>query len=288
MKQRIAHPSYNFVQVSAMSTKKNQLQSWIGLYAIVLCPVLLYTIIVFAMAIFHGYYYTAIIISLYITIILYGLAAYTYYSINYTFNPARQLIVFPKIGLRKPYWTWLIYYVLEMQTLMFVICKVLSFVLFKGILWMFADVGLDIRVYLIALLAAILSHSMLIAALLRFEKSNLRFTNSLPVSNSKKTLYTLLSLVTLFLPELLLYSFTANFSAGFILSGIFFATAGLLTMFMILYLLDDNMENYLKFLFIFAILSMFSILSHQFLIFSLLILIGSLIYHRYLYDHSKL
>jgi len=285
--QKLSALDYTFVNISCSAKKKTQLKNWLGLYCILLFPALLFAVLILITSLYYHYYWSAIIISSCVILLLGGLTLYTFRKVNYGFKPFQSLSA-NWLTVKKPYWTWTIHYVLKKQILMFVICKVLSFIVFTGIIWMFADSGNDIRVYLIALLASVIAHSTLIAAVLRFERSSLAFLNSLPIGQCAKLLNNILFLVLLFAPEFILYSIKASLSVIGAASAFLFSIVTLLTLRMSLYILGDNMDSYLKFIFCFFLAGMFAILTNQYLILSLILLICNMAYHSYLFYRSKL
>lgn len=285
--QKLAAPTYTFINISCSAEKKDQMKNWLGLYCIILFPPLFITLLVLLTGLYYGYYWCVVVLCIYVAILLRGLVQYTFRKVNYAFKPSLQFSI-SSIDIRKPYWTWSIHYVLNKQALMFIICKVLSFILFTGIIWMFADSGQDIRIYLIALLAAIIAHSTMIAACWRFEKSSLGFLKSLPVSCWSRLSNTILSLLILFIPELIIFMSKAPLSLYSTAIAVMFSISGLLTLKMALYLLGDHMESYLKFIFIFFLITIFAILTQQFIALSLLLISCNSCYYRYLFYKSKL
>jgi hypothetical protein len=284
---KLSTPVYSFVQNSCAAKKKDQLTSWMGLYLTLLFPPLFITLSIVVTAIVYHYYMNALIMSIVIILIVWSLIKATFRKINYGFRPSANFLRL-KISLKKPRWTWSFHYVLKKQALMLIICKILSFVFFTGITWMFADSGDDIRIYLIAVLAAIIAHSTLIAAVWNFEKSLLSFQNSLPVNLWKRLFHTLLFLFILFSPELILYISKAPYSILSLTGILLFSMSALLTLKTALDIVGDNMEQYLKFIFIFFLTVIFAILSRQFLPLSLLLIVLSISYHRYRFYKSML
>ena len=285
--QKLSTNVYSFVKVSCGEKKRNQFKSWLGLYSILLFPPLFFALLVCVTGLYYQYYWSVFSITVYVILLLWGLSRYTFRQVNYTFKPAKHIFI-PWPTVKKPFWTWSIHYVLKKQPLMLIICKVVSFMVFSGIIWIFADSINDIRVYLIALLGATISHSVLLATVLRFERSSLSFLNSLPLSNWNRLLNTLLFVIILFVPEFILFGTKAPLSIYTAGTVFLYSVASLITLKMSLYFLKDNMDKYLKFIFFFFLVSMLSILNNQFLILIVVLLICNSIYHRYLFYKNKL
>lgn len=153
---------------------------------------------------------------------------------------------------------------------------------------MFADAALDLRGYMIALLSVIITHSVLISTVLKFEKYQMAFQMSFPVSIRTRFFQCAFFYLLLLLPELLLYIDLTDYSIFSASAGILFCISGLLTLRMSLYFFENEMELNIGFVFCYAILVMLAILYNQFFAFSLLQLAISMIYFTSLFYKSKL
>lgn len=288
VRQKMQLPQYQFVHLSCIAAKDKQLLSWMGLYALLCAPVLLYIGLIICVALTHSFYWSILAICCYSLILLSITSLFSYRSVNYRYVSRRILIKLRLPSFKKPFWLWPVYYLFSRQTVMLLVCKVLSFLLFRGILWAFADVETDIRAYLIAMLASVLTHATLIATVVNHEQKNLSFLNSLPLSAAARLKQLLIFFVLLFIPELIMYIYVAAFNTYIILSGILFCLASLTTLRMLLYFLADDMDRYLKCIMIFFAAAMLAIIFSQFILFSLILLICSILYYRYLFYHSSL
>jgi len=285
--QKVSVATYSFVMLSCAAKPKDQMRNWLGLYCILLLPFLLFTLSLLITSIYYHYFWCLLTLTISSTVLFSGLVLYTFKKLNCGFKQSITLSV-PRLAVKKPYWTWSIFYILEQQTLMLIICKILSFVVFTGTLWLFSDSGNDIRVYLIAMLAAIVAHSILLAAVWRFVKSSLIFLNSLPISGWSRLLSLILFLLILFCPELIVYSIRTSFSPYSMVTGILFALSSLLSLYLAIYLLGDHGDRYLKFVCLFFLTAIFTILSRQYLALSLLLITLNLGYHYHLFYKNKL
>jgi hypothetical protein len=288
IKQKMALPSYQFIAASNAAKRGVQLRGWLGLYLVLCSPVLIYTALVICIGIVYGYYWTALAACLYNIALFCGLAAWSYHYANYGFINHKKWIQLSLPKVNKPFWTWPFYYLLKEQTIMLMACKILSLLLFRGIIWMFADAGQDIRIYLIAILSAILAHSILIATVLKFERSQLSFVSSFPLGSWSRLLQTTIFFLLLFLPELLIYTHMVHYSPSAVISGIVFCIACLFALRMSLYYSGDDMDFYLRFIFCFFILTMLAILFYQFIVYSLFLFMAAAGYHHYLFYKNRL
>jgi hypothetical protein len=281
-------PVYNFVKASTAAPKKAQLQNWFVLYMVLHSPLAVFSLFVIGIGLYKHFYLSAAALTGFMILIFSTLSIITFRNVNYTFKPAKKLLVLPEIAIKKPYWTWPLYYILKEQTLTFIVCKILSFFLFRGIIWMFADNGNDIRIYLLSLLAATISHGILISTTLRFEKTKGNFVNSLPVNYWYRLISLFSFLLVLMIPELCLYSSLSGPTIFNTLLGILFSAGILLTLRMLLYLVNDDAERYLKHIFILLISAVMAIIAGLYFAFSLLLLAWGISYHRYLYQNNRL
>jgi len=288
IRQQLRQDIYQFIYLSNAAQRKKQMISWLGLYVVVCMPMLIYAVMLFITATLQGNYITILALCIYVSGLLYLMARLTYQRINYQFTSIKIPFNIELPNIRKPYWTWSIYYLLKEQTMMMLMCKLLSLVLFKGIIWAFEGDVPDVRVYMIAILAAILSHTTLIATVLRYEKVNLSFVNSLPITGWIRLAQTVIFFALLLLPEFVLYSVVSGLNPYIIITGIVFGISGLLLLRISLYFLKDDMDRYLKFIFSFFVIAMTAIIFGQFLLFSLLMLTFVTAYHYYLFNRNML
>ncbi|MGY0038234.1 hypothetical protein [Pedobacter sp. NJ-S-72] len=281
---------YNFVKTSTAAVKKIQLLNWLVLYLFLNSPLVIFGVFVIVTGMYGHFYLSAAALTGFIILIFSGLSIFTFRAVNYTFKPARKLITLPQISVskKKPYWTWPLHYILKEQPLTLIVCKILSFFLFKGIIWMFADNGNDVRIYLLSLMAATISHCILISIVLRFERSKANFINSLPVNYSYKLISLFGFLLALLIPELIFYSIVSGFSTFNTILGILLCAGILLTLRMSLYLVNDDAERYLKYIFILLVGSIMAIIARLYFPFSISLIASGVIYHRYLYKKNRL
>lgn len=288
VRKLIHTPTYNFVKTSSAAPKHIQLQNWFLLYLSLHSPIILFSLYVIITGLYEQFIISAAALSGFIIITCSTLSIFTFKAVNYTFKPTKRLIKLPEIPFKKPYWTWPLYYILKEQTLALITCKILSFLLFKGIIWMFADHDNDIRIYLLSLMAATISHCILISIALRFERSYSNFTNSLPLNYGYR-LFSLLSFIfTLLIPELFFYSRLSGFTIINTLWGVLLSSGILLTLRMLLYFVDDDAERYLKYIFILLISFTMLIIAGLYIPIILLMLAWGITYHRYLYKKNRI
>lgn len=287
--KELALDTYRFIKVSAGATEKNQHLCWAGLYFVLFLPVLLYMAILVVVALSNHNYLNAFIILLFSGMIVSGATFYTYRRIIHSFSSRTKIRLISLANFQKPYWAWPLLYVWRRETLMFIICKVLSFVLFKGILWMFTHLGNDVRIAQIGLLAAIISHSMLITMLIRHEASNLAFTRSLPINRINELAKNILVLSVLFLPELILYTFTVHAKFADSLSGIAISLPSLFLMQVLQYRSrTEGQINVILLFSMFICLAMLIIAKHALLFnFFQAIVSGTVFYHQFYKTNLK-
>lgn len=288
VKKQLKLESHRFVFLLGTTEREIQFKLWLKLYAVLFLPVLLYAIPLIYTGMVYAYYGSVCAILICILTLWFAVSGYMFRIINYSHVPAKVYLKTSLPRWNKPYWTWPFYYLMKEQTLMLLGSKVLSFTLFNAIMWVFADVACDIRVALIGILAAVLSHSMLIHALLKNELDRLSFTRSLPVSLGSRMGHRILVLLLLFLPEVLFYVHRTGYQPVHIGYGIWFGLSGLMGLQLMLYWVKLDQDQYLKCLLGFFFVSMFIVLAHQYLIYSLLILLGYLWYFSSFYYKKDL
>jgi hypothetical protein len=288
IKQKLALAEYNFINELGSLDKNPQLKLWLALYCVILLPIITYVLALIGISIYNSLFLSLILILAVFAVLAMGLSFLSYRSVTLSFLKEERHQIISHIKVKKPFFTWPLFYLLNEQPLMLLMCKALSLFFFKCMLWMFADVGHDTRVLLVALLASILCHAMLIFTLLKFEIASLNFSKSLPISIYKRLLGWLLIFSIILLPEWTFFIISSEQDVYAIINGFVFGLAGLLFLLTVLYFVKLDMEIYLRWLLFFFFISMWSILAHYYLLFSLVLLGSSALYYLMNFDKIDL
>lgn len=288
IKQKLALSKYNFIKETAALEKNRQLKLWLRLYFIILLPIIIYVFLLIGLSINYYFFISIICILIVFSTLILSLSWLTYQSVTMSFLINKKKPVGFGIKFKKPFVSWPLFHLFNEQPLMLLMCKVLSFVFFKAMLWMFADVGYDIRILLVALLASVLCHAVLVFTLLKFETEYLNFSKSLQLSTYKRILNWLLVFAIILIPEWIFLISAAHFDLYVILNGLLFSLAGLFFLLALLYTVRLDMENYLKWLLFFFFIAMWSILAHYYLLFSLVLLSSCILYYLYMFNKTDL
>ncbi|RZK58160.1 MAG: hypothetical protein EOO91_08825 [Pedobacter sp.] len=269
VKQKLSQEDYSFAKEITSISKKRQVVLWIKVYSFLLVPVLCYAGLVVITSIFNQYYFSFFTSILMLCLIMMSLATYTYRFSNFNFIVSKPWLNFPQLKINKPFWSWPIWYLLSEQRVMLLICKIVSFLFFKAILLVFADIPNDIRVYLTALLAVVLSHAVLILNLTKFDAFYNAFANNLPVHAIRRLIYWVLVFGLLLTPELILLVFSTGITPLQFVNCVLFCLGSMLILQTLVYLLKANTDKYLQYLLFFFFVSMFAILGGYYLPFSI-------------------
>ncbi|WP_316841866.1 hypothetical protein [Pedobacter gandavensis] len=288
IRKQLKLAQYRFVFLLAATKKQQQFNLWLKVYVLLFLPILGYIIPMIYVGLVEGYYIGVLATISFTLIILSAVSAYMFRIINYSHVPVKVYFSFPCPQLKKPYWTWPLYYLSTEQTLMLFLSKVLSFSLFNVVMWMFSDVSNDLRVALIGILAAVLSHSMVIQVMLKQETDQLSFSRSLPINLRTRIAHTLLVFLLIFLPEICFYGYRTQGEIQPFLVGVLFGIAGLMTLRMVLYWIKLDLDRYFKWLLAYFFISMFVILSGYALAYSLIMLSTYLLYFFFFYYRTDL
>lgn len=288
IKQKLALAQYNFINEVGTLEKNRQLKLWLALYSVILLPILIYVFALIGLSVYHQFFISLICILIVFSSLVFGLSFLSFKSVTLGFLKQDRQQSNSYIKIKRPFFSWPLYYLLNDQSLMLLICKVLSLFFFKSILWMFADAGSDTRALLVALLASVLCHSVLVFTLLKFEVTYLNFSKSLPISTFKRLLSWLLTFTIILFPEWIILMISSEYNFYSISNGFLFGVSGLLFLLTLLYIVKFNMDIYLRWLLIFFFISMWSILTHYYLIFSLVLLGGCALYYVINFDKTDL
>ncbi|WP_316843678.1 hypothetical protein [Pedobacter psychrodurus] len=288
IEQKLSLAKYFFIKESAALEKNLQLKLWIRLYFILLFPIVVYVFLLIALSLNYHFFISIIGILTVFSVLILGLSWITYQSITFGFLKQEKQSVNFGVKVKKPFFSWPLFHLAKEQPLMLFMCKLLSFVFFKGMMWMFADIGYDVRIILVALLASILCHAVLVFTLLKFETDYLSFSKSLHISVYKRIFNWLLVLAIVFIPEWILLISVAQFELFSIVNGFMFGLTGLFFLLTLLYMVRLNMDNYLKWLLFFFFITMWSILANHYLLFSVVLLGICILYYVLMFYKTDL
>jgi len=288
IKQKLALQQYNFIKEIGGVDRNSQFKIWLVFYSVILMPIIIYVCALIGFSIYNHLFVSLICILIVFTVLATGLSFLTYQSVTFGFLKEERNKIEICIQVKRPFFTWPLFYSLSDQPLMLLMCKVLSLMFFKGILLMFADVGHDTRVLLVALLASVLCHAVLVLTLLRFELAYLNFSRSLPISLYKKLLGWLLMFTIILSPEWIFLIISSKFDVYSIINGFVFGLAGMLFLLTLLYIVKLKMGTYLRWMLIFFFVSMWSILGHYYLLSSLIVLASCALYYLMYFDSIDL
>lgn len=278
VKLKLKLDEYSFTNTLSSLRKEKQLKAWLRLYAFLLLPILIYSMFVLVTAIKHNYYYSALASIFAMFVLLGSLTFQTYRLTNFAFVVTKKWLVSPTLVLNKPFWSWPIFYLLTEQRLVLVVCKVVSIFFFKAVLWIFADVGNDVRVFLTATLAMVLSHATLVLHLVKFDAVYAGFAKQLPIGSLRRFFQWFLVFFILLLPEFLLMFTNREIKILDATACFAFSMAMMLFLQSLVYALKANMDKYMRLLLFFFFITMLAILAGYFVVFTIAIFILSIVF----------
>ncbi|RYZ19509.1 MAG: hypothetical protein EOP49_48350, partial [Sphingobacteriales bacterium] len=245
LRGRLDLPVYSFIYASAGAEKKRQVKSWLRVYAVLLAPILIYALAVLTTTVYYAQITPLLTLIITLSVTFAGLLYFTFQKINASFRPARTILPDLLPRLSKPQWTWSFLNLLKKEPVMLFGCKILSFFIFRGILWVFEDVEAKTPVLFIALLGAVVTHTVLIATIQQYD-SRLDFQKALPISWQRRFLQLTMLLLFIFLPELIFFAVSATFDLELIATGTLFCLASALVFYLGHYFFKDG-DGYMKF-----------------------------------------
>lgn len=275
--QKLDLPAHSFITSITKIKRNHQLLVWLKVYVFMLSPILLYSILILVVSLRNHYFFSFFATLIGLITLLVSLAFLTFRSTNYTINPKKNLFPRQLITVKKPFWAWPLFYLLNEQPLMFFACKLVSLFAFKSILWVFADVGDDIRVFLTAMLAVVLSHAVVVLNWVKFDATYLSFVRSLRITTFKRLGYWLMISLILLIPEFGLVAWLTHFNVLEIGLAVVFGMATLFSLITLVYLLKADMDRYIKYLLFFFFITMLAILAGFSLLFSVSLLLLSML-----------
>jgi hypothetical protein len=288
VKKKLIAEDYRFLTSLTTISKKKQHNTWTKLYGFLLLPILIYAVLILINALRIGAYFTLFFTIFGLPGMLAVLGRATFRISNFTFIGSKTWINMPQTSIKRPFWSWPIFYLINEQRVMVLIVKVVSVFFFKAVLFMFADVGNDVRVYQTAILAVVLSHAILVFNLIKFHATYLAFTKALPIVVFKTLRNSFVAYFLILLPEFILLAWLMDFSVLNLASCILFGVAMMMAIQLIVYMINANMERYLQYLLFFFFVSMMSILAGYAIVFSLMMLTIATLYFLWRYPRTDL
>ena len=235
-------------------SRKKQFISWFSTQFVILLPIIAYGIMAVFVAVGYGYYLSATTIIFYLLLLNAGSTLLFIRLVNRLVDGSKQSI-FLKIGRKwpKPFFSLFIYNLFDKMKVAYIITKVLSWLIVTGVFLLFADVRSDLRVAVIAMLAIITAHALLIYNQRVFEEKYLSFSRNLPYSTGTRFLNYLKTYLVLLVPEAVwLFSrFNPAIAVELLLAGLSIA----MLFHCLLYRIGINMDRYLQWiLFLFVVI----------------------------------
>lgn len=288
VKQKLNQEGYGFAKEITIIAPKKQVVLWGEVYSFLLLPILCYAVLVLITAVVHQYFFSFFATLIMLMSILVLLSIVTYRFSNFNFKVTKSWFNFSLVRINKPFWAWPIWYLLSEQRLMLLICKGVSFLCFKVVLLVFADIENDIRIYLTALLAVVLSHAVLILNITKYDAFYGAFAKNLPISATNRLIYWVFVFGLFLSPELILLVFSTNISTLLFSYCLLFSLGAMLVLQMLVYFLKTNMDRYLQYLLFFFFVSMFAILGGYYLPYSLIMIVLAVGVYLWKYNNLDL
>jgi len=238
------HQQFLFYSINSY-TKPQQLIGWIILQAVVSLPILTYMLFSVIVAISNQYFFSALIIIVYLLGLLVLSSLFYAWLIHKQIdeNKSSGILKLTK-GFKKPLFTLYVYHVFDSVKIKYLIIKFLSYLIIIGVFLLFADVKTDIRVAGIAMLAIATAHSMLILEGRQFEATFLIFTKTLPITRLKLFISQIGTYSILLVPELIWLLFNVTLIEAL---GLYIFCLSIILLFAnSLYLIGLDQEKYMK------------------------------------------
>jgi hypothetical protein len=286
VKYKLAQEDYVFAKQITIISKKAQIILWIKVYSFLLAPILCYATLVVIISIIHQYFFSFFATIAMLGLMMILLSIYSYRFSNLNFNISKTWINLPPIEIKKTFWSWPIWFLLNEQKVMLFICKIVSFLFFKAILLVFVDIQNDIRIYLTALLAVVLSHAILVLNVIKFDAFYNAFAKNMQIDAIRRVIYWVFVFGLLLIPEFILLLFSTHITVIQFGNCLLFAISSMLVLQTLVYLLKANTDRYLQYLLFFFFISMFAILGGYYLPFSLAMIVCSSIF--FVWNYNKL
>jgi hypothetical protein len=268
VKKKLSAAEYQFLSLITSISYRKQQYLWIRVYIFIMLPILIYAVLIIVTAIKIQSYFTLLFLPIALMSLIWILSIYTFRITNLTYVITKEWISL-SLKIKKPFWTWPLFYLFTEQRLTMVIVKVVSIFFFKAVLFMLADVGNDVRVYLTAILAVVLSHAVLVFNLIKFNAFYLAFTKTLPISTFRNLANSCLVYFLILLPEFSLLGWLEGFNITNLSQCILFGIATMLALQLTVYTIKADMERYLKYLLFLFFIAMMSILAGYAVLYSL-------------------
>ncbi len=282
IKNQLYQPSYRFLKIMLAAPRFQQRMAWLGLYLFICLPVGLYGLLIAGVALYHHWFGVVGVLLVVIGGGCWGAMQWTFAQFGGLREKTLKKTPLVRWGYRS-FWTWPLFYLVEEKRLAFVVTKLSAVLSLKAILFLLYDVGADFRVWLTAMLGAVLCHSVLLHHLFQFDARYLRFVRGLPIPVWKRLMAWLPVILLLWLPEFILLVLLTSMSATQMGMLLLFSLATSFAMWTMLLLSKGKMDPYLKGVFFLFLTAMWTLLAGYYFIFSLVVLSLSLLIFTWRY-----
>jgi hypothetical protein len=203
IRQKCEAPQYHFIHELASLPPSSLLYHFIILYIMIFMPVMLYSIIIVAIALKTGFYTSAIIILLFQASSLLLCSWASAQQIQQRHLPSRFTIPSFKVPFNRPLFLFYISHLSKNQKVGILLSKIFS-ILSIYIVLQAMDVHEDVRIPALVLLFGLIGHGFLIYDMKRFEDERLHWMRALPYSTISLYINYLLVFTLILAPEMML------------------------------------------------------------------------------------
>ena len=200
-------------------TKAEQLKGWLIVYLKILLPVVIFVIYTLIVGFIFSVVLVPILLCVFIFLMILVCSLLTVRITNSARDKALDNWVFPLGRFYKPLWLLYVYQVAYGTKLMFVVSKLLSFMLLWAVPKLILGGQDDDRILLLTSATIVMTHAILLFQERRFSESFLSFSLNFPLNITSRFFGPLINYGILLLPELLwmLSSFSLMLALGSIL-----------------------------------------------------------------------
>ncbi len=246
---QFALPSNRFLFYSiTASAKSRQFMSWFTVQFIISLPIVCYGVFSLAIGIYLGYYFSSLVILVFVVGLCLVSATYYVLLLNTPENTGNITVFLEFItSIKKPFFALFIFQLLYQEKTMLLITKAIALgILCSGAILLRSDPD-SIIIGGLIMLGVLTSHAVLIYHSFLFELTKLPFLGNMPYSKTKVLIDQMALWLVLFLPECFWLIF--NFQLTSILALLVLCVSSALFFKYLLHYLQGAMRRYIYWIF---------------------------------------
>jgi hypothetical protein len=200
----ISAPNASFLNVINVLPRKNVFSLLFMLQVFLYLPVLIYSVAILGVAVFHHLYAKAVIVILFHAVSCFVIVKFYQQKVKYSGLALNNFLLHWKLNLPKPYFSFLISYLFADLKFLFFGIKIFTCLLLMAFLKNLEQNDYDFRLMMLMYTMALIGNSVIIHKIRNLEETRLAFYRQLPIPGWKRWMQYVCFYFIMMIPELII------------------------------------------------------------------------------------